>query len=84
VDKGGYQQLVGRLIYLLHTRPDIAYVVSVVNQFMHLSWELHTKAVYRILRYLKSPVGKGLLFARHDHLKVEGYTNANGVGSDTY
>jgi hypothetical protein len=57
------------------------------------------EAVYRILRYLKSPVtyqkkkkkrylkspvGKGLLFARHDHLKVEGYTNANGVGSDTY
>ena len=34
-DKGRYQRLVGRLIYLSHTRPDIAYAVSVVNQFMH-------------------------------------------------
>ena len=36
VEKGRYQQLVGRLIYLSHTRPDIAHAVSVVSQFMHL------------------------------------------------
>jgi len=34
-DKGRYQKLVGKLIYLSHTRPDIAYAVSVVSQFMH-------------------------------------------------
>lgn len=34
-DKGRYQTLVGKLIYLSHTRPDIAYAVSVVSQFMH-------------------------------------------------
>lgn len=38
-------------------------------------------AVERILRYLKSAPGKGLLFSNHDHLKVEGYTDANWVGS---
>jgi hypothetical protein len=37
VDKGRYQRLVGRLIYLSHTHLDIAYVVSVVSQFMHSS-----------------------------------------------
>ena len=31
IDKGMYQRLVGRLIYLSHTKPDIAYVVSVIN-----------------------------------------------------
>ena len=34
-DKGRYQRLVRRLIYLSHTRPDISYAVSVVSQFMH-------------------------------------------------
>jgi hypothetical protein len=35
VDKGRYQRLIGRSIYLSHTLPNIAYVVSVVNQFIH-------------------------------------------------
>ena len=35
VDRGRYQRLVGKLIYLSHTRPDIAFAVSVVSQFMH-------------------------------------------------
>ncbi|CAL8099042.1 unnamed protein product [Prunus armeniaca] len=39
-----YQCLVGKLIYLGHTRPDIAYAVSVVNQFMHTSSEAHMDA----------------------------------------
>ncbi|KAB2625923.1 hypothetical protein D8674_017583 [Pyrus ussuriensis x Pyrus communis] len=45
VDKGRYQRLVGRLIYLAHTRPDIAYAVSVVSQFMHSPSVDHMAAV---------------------------------------
>ncbi|CAL9030186.1 unnamed protein product [Prunus brigantina] len=52
-NKEQYQCLVGRLIYLAHTRLDIAYVVSVVNQFMHSPSVSHRNVVDRILRYLK-------------------------------
>ncbi|CAL8164435.1 unnamed protein product [Prunus armeniaca] len=57
-NKERYQRLVERLIYLSHTRPDIAYAVSVVSQFMHSPSEDHMNAVLRILRYLKSAPGK--------------------------
>jgi hypothetical protein len=67
VDKGTYKRLVGRLIYLSHTRPDIAYAVSVVSQFMHDPRSSHLHAVYRILRYLKSAPGKGILFEKDRH-----------------
>lgn len=80
-DKGRYQRLVGRLIYLTHTRPDIAYAVNVVSQFMHDPRKPHMDAVERILRYLKSTPGKGILFSNHGHLKVEGYTDADWAGS---
>nr|KYP37763.1 hypothetical protein KK1_041022 [Cajanus cajan] len=60
-DKGRYQRLVGKLIYLSHTRPNIAYAVNVVSQFMHDPRKPHMDAVERILRYLKSAPGKGYL-----------------------
>lgn len=43
VDKGRYQQSIGRLIYLSHIGPDIAYVVIEVSQFMHLPCKSHMK-----------------------------------------
>nr|XP_051217850.1 uncharacterized mitochondrial protein AtMg00810-like [Lolium perenne] len=80
VDKGRYQRLVGRLIYLSHTRPDIAYAVSIVSRYMHDPRTSHLDAVYRILRYLKGCPGKGILFSNYGHLKIEGYTDADWAG----
>jgi hypothetical protein len=62
IDKVQYQRLVGKLIYLAHIRPDIAYTVSVVSQFMHNPKDSHLQAVYRLLRYLKSTSRKGILY----------------------
>ncbi|CAL9016052.1 unnamed protein product, partial [Prunus brigantina] len=82
-NKERYQRLVGRLIYLSHTRPDIAYAVSVVSQFMHSPSEDHMNAVLRILRYLKSAPGKGLMFSKHGHLNIDGYSDADWAGNVT-
>ncbi|XP_071687195.1 secreted RxLR effector protein 161-like [Rutidosis leptorrhynchoides] len=53
VDKGQYQRIVEKLIYIAHTRPDIAHAVGVVSQFMHHPQVHHLKAAMRIIRYLK-------------------------------
>ncbi|CAM8951545.1 unnamed protein product [Rhodiola kirilowii] len=81
VDKGRYQRLVGKLIYLSHTRPDIAFAVSLVSQFMHCPCEEHLEAVYRIIRYLKSTPGKGLFFGKNKNRGIEVYTDADWAGS---
>ncbi|BBH05567.1 ankyrin repeat family protein [Prunus dulcis] len=73
----------GKLIYLAHTRPDIAYAVSVVSQFMHSPSEDHMGAVTRILRYLKVTPGNGLIFSKYGQTYVEGYTDADWAGSAT-
>ena len=63
-NKGRYQRLVGRLMYLTHTRPDLAYALSVVSQYMHNPREQHMNAIMPILRYLKNAPGKGILFTK--------------------
>ena len=52
IDREMYQRLVDQLIYISQTRPNIAYIVSVVSQFMHNLMEIHLEAVYRVLHYL--------------------------------
>jgi hypothetical protein len=80
VNRECYQRLVGRLIYLSHTRPNITFV-SVVSQFMHDPKSSHLDAVYRILRYLKGCSEKGLLYTKQGELHVECYTDADWAGS---
>ncbi|KAA0049857.1 Beta-galactosidase [Cucumis melo var. makuwa] len=81
VDKEQYQRLVGKLIYLSHTRPDISFAVSVVSQFMQAPYEKHMEAVNRILRYLKNTPGKGLMFRKTNRKTIEAYTDSDWAGS---
>ncbi|GKE78917.1 ribonuclease H-like domain-containing protein, partial [Tanacetum coccineum] len=53
-----YQKLLGKLIYLTHTRPDISYVVHSLSQFMHSSHTSHLQLALRVLKYLKNAPGK--------------------------
>ena len=46
IDKGRYQRMVGKLIYLSHTRPDLAFAMSVVSQFMYSPRQTHPDAVF--------------------------------------
>ncbi|KAL5564966.1 hypothetical protein UlMin_028130 [Ulmus minor] len=76
-DKGRYQRLVGKLIYLSHTRRNIAYSVSVVSQHMNNPSEDHLEAVNWILRYLKITPVHDLLFKKCENCEIEIYTDAS-------
>uniref|UniRef100_A0A803LPC8 Reverse transcriptase Ty1/copia-type domain-containing protein n=1 Tax=Chenopodium quinoa TaxID=63459 RepID=A0A803LPC8_CHEQI len=79
-NKEQYQKIVGKLIYLAHTRPDIAYAVGVVSRFMHLPQVQHMTVVMRILRYLKGTSSTGIYFDKNDHLDLIAYTDADWAG----
>jgi len=70
------------LVYLTITRPDIAYVVHVVSQFVPLyRTTVHWAAVLRILRYLRGTVFQSLLLSSISSLELRAYSDADH-GSD--
>lgn len=80
-DPERYRRLVGKLNYLTVTRPDIAYSVSVVSQFMSSPTVDHWAAVEQILCYLKAAPGRGILYKDHGHTRVECFSDADWAGS---
>ncbi|GFZ07004.1 hypothetical protein Acr_18g0011740 [Actinidia rufa] len=80
-DPSIYQRLVGRLIYLTNTRPDLTFAVSIVSQFMHSPRTSHLDAVYHILRYLKSCPGRGLFYKSGVQSGLSCFTDADYAGS---
>jgi transposase InsO family protein len=73
-----YAPAVGAIMYaMLGTRPDIAYAVSVVSQFMHDPRPVHWKAVKRVLRYLKGTQHYKLTYGASESSHFHGYTDSN-------
>ncbi|CAM8901980.1 unnamed protein product [Rhodiola kirilowii] len=72
-----YRKLVGKLIYLTITRPDLAHAVHILSQFMHIPTEDHLKAANRLLRYLKNAPAQGIFFSASSQLKLSIYCDAD-------
>jgi hypothetical protein len=79
-DVGLYRRLVGKLLYLTNTRPDIAFATQQLSQFMHKPTMTHYKAACRVIRYLKHNPGRGLMFHRNSDLQILGYSDADWAG----
>ena len=79
-DASIYRRLVGKLIFLTVTRPDISYAVSILSQFMQAPRTIHLEGVYRLLAYLKRAPGKCLLYRRQGHLHIEAYSDSGFAG----
>lgn len=80
VDATRYRSIVGALQYLTLTRPDIAFPVNKVCQFLHASTTEHWSVVKRILRYLKSCSKLGLKLSKSVSMMVSAYSDADWAG----
>ncbi|KAJ9567342.1 LOW QUALITY PROTEIN: hypothetical protein OSB04_003308 [Centaurea solstitialis] len=76
-DPSLYRTIVGSLVYLTVTRPDIAHAVHVVSQFVTTPTTVHWGAVLRILRYLRGTQFQSLLFPSTSSLKLSAYSDAS-------
>ena len=69
-DPGRYRRLIGKLNYLIITRPDISFAVRVVSQFLQLPCDSHWDAVVRILHYVKATPGQRVLYENRGHTQI--------------
>ena len=76
-DATHYCQLVGSLIYLIITRPDISYAVGMVSKFMDAPRSVHYAAILRILRYVKGTLYHGLHYSSRSSLELHAYSDAD-------
>jgi hypothetical protein len=77
-----YKQMVGSLMYLLATRPDLAYSVCLVARFMDRPTEIHFAAVKRIMRYLRGTLSHGVLYKRKlsNEVHLRGWCDSDYAG----
>jgi hypothetical protein len=74
-------QLIGSLMYLVNTRPDICYAMNVLSQFMSQPRQTHWIAVKHVLRYIRGTVGYVPRYASSVNLSLQGYADTNWAES---
>ena len=75
-DPTQYRHIVGSLVYLTITRPDIAHVVHMLSQFVSTPTSVHYGHLLRVLRYLRGTRSRCLLYASDSPLQLHAYSDA--------
>ena len=78
-----YRRMVGSLVYLIVTRPNISYAVHQVSQYLSASRSTHYAAILRILQYLKGTLFHGLFYSAQSPLVLRAFSDADWAGDPT-
>jgi hypothetical protein len=81
VDPTMYRQLIGSLMYMIQSRPNICYAVIAMSQFMDEPRQRHWVVAKHILRYLRGTIACGLRYTSSCGLFLHGYAKADWAGS---
>ncbi|XP_019059480.1 PREDICTED: uncharacterized protein LOC109117159 [Tarenaya hassleriana] len=81
VDERNYRSLVGCLMYLTTSRPDVLFAVNVLSRFLNNPRRSHLVAAKRVLRYLKGTLDYGVLFKSDFEADLVGFADSDCVGS---
>ncbi|KAJ4754257.1 polyprotein [Rhynchospora pubera] len=79
-DSAKYRSLVGCLIYLTHTRPDISYAVGVISRFMQTPTNHHYGAAKRVLRYVAGTLNFGIWYDHSSDFVLTGFSDSDWAG----
>ncbi|GJW13356.1 retrovirus-related pol polyprotein from transposon TNT 1-94 [Tanacetum coccineum] len=80
VDATLYHGMIGSLIYLTSSRPDIIYAVCLCARYQAKPTEKHLNAVKRIFRYLKGTINMGLWYSKDTDMSLTAYSDADHAG----
>ncbi|KAL5545045.1 hypothetical protein UlMin_008829 [Ulmus minor] len=72
-----YRRLIGKLLYLTITRPDLSYAVNILSQFLSQPRLPHFKAVQRVLQYVKGTPGQGLFLPSKSEVELRAYAESD-------
>ena len=73
--------MIGSLLYLTGTRPDIMHAVGIVGRFQDNPKESHLQAVKRIFKYMQGTQDFGLWYPKNADLTLHAYTDADWAGN---
>jgi hypothetical protein len=81
VDQSLYRSMIGSLLYLITSRPDITFVVGVCARYQAQPKMSHLTQVKRILKYVNGTSDYGLLYSHGENCMLFGYCDADWAGS---